>query len=465
MLRRLHRLALVLCSLSALGLVLATGPALASNAAVGLSDASRDALDVPRWLYVATGGAAIGASALLASFATDRGLVASVHEWGGALDGVPFGLLRTVGAVVGLLALAVVALRGFTGPAIPTVNAAVLLVFVGGRAGLTMLAALVGNPWPALNPWRTVASVLPNGFRDYPARFGRWPAVAGLLVLVWLETTTSVTDRPSSLATLVVVYSALTTLGAVVFGPDDWFDNADPVSVFLRAYARVAPLAREGGRLTVRLPGMRLVERYGTDDPHDSDVALAVVLVWELTFSGFVTTTVGGDAVRAVVGVGLPPLLVYAALFLGGFAVFLGAFRLAARVAVRRYPTGRDADSLARRFAPSLFAIAGGYLLAHYLAFFLSLSPSLAAAVSSPLSPPANPLVLSLPAWVGTLGIVAILVGHVLAVWVSHSTAYELFPSRVQAIRIQYPFVAVMVGYTVLSLWLVSLPTAPPPFV
>jgi hypothetical protein len=458
--RRLHRLAFAVVALS----LLATGTALASNAAVGLSDASRDALDVPRWLYVATGGAAIGASALLASFVTDRRLVYAVHDWRRTVVGGAVAPLRALLALAGLLALGVVVLRGFTGPAIPTVNAAVLLVFVGGRAGVTMVAALVGNPWPALNPWRAVASAVPSGVRTYPDRLARWPAVAGILALVWLETTTSATDRPASLAALVLGYSVLTTLGAVVFGPDDWFANADPVSVFLRAYGRVAPLAWEDGRLTLRLPGMRLVEAYGTDEPHDSDVALAVALVWELTFSGFVTTTVGGDAVRAAVGVGLPPLAVYALLFLGGFAAFLGAYWGAARVATSRVPTARSAPALARRFGPSLFAIAAGYHLAHYLAFFVSLSPSLADVLTSPLSPPANPLVLTLPAWVGALGIASILLGHVLAVWVTHSTAYELFPSRLQAIRVQYPFVAVMVGYTAASLWLVSLPTAPPPF-
>ncbi|TQR22071.1 hypothetical protein C9J85_03070 [Haloferax sp. wsp5] len=36
--------------------------------------------------------------------------------------------------------------------------------------------------------------------------------------------------------------------------------------------------------------------------------------------------------------------------------------------------------------------------------------------------------------------------------------------SRLQAVRSQFPFVAVMILYTILSLWLISLPTANPPF-
>ena len=98
------------------------------------------------------------------------------------------------------------------------------------------------------------------------------------------------------------------------------------------------------------------------------------------------------------------------------------------------------------------------------LAFFLSLSPSLAAVLATPLAAPTNPIVLTLPAWGSALNIVFVLGGHLVAIWVAHSIAYRLFPSRLQAIRSQYPFVFVMIGYTAASLWLISLPTASPAF-
>jgi hypothetical protein len=53
----------------------------------------------------------------------------------------------------------------------------------------------------------------------------------------------------------------------------------------------------------------------------------------------------------------------------------------------------------------------------------------------------------------------------VVAIWVAHAVAYDLFPSRMQAIRSQYALTAVMVFYTMTSLWIVSRPYAPPPFV
>ncbi|SFR57004.1 hypothetical protein SAMN04487947_2362 [Halogeometricum rufum] len=484
---RRHRFAaraLSLC-LALVGVALLARGVAASNAAVGLGEASRDPLSVPRWLYVATGGATIGASALLASFVTDRRFVLRIHRWRRTLPGRETAARAGVGLAnaLGLGLLALVVYRGFVGPAVPTVNLAVVVVFAGFRAGVTMFSYAVGNVWPALNPWRTVAARLPNGFVDYPERLARWPAVAGVLALVWVETTTGVTNQPSLLASAILVYSVLSVGGAVVVGVDAWFRNVDPVSVFFRFYGRVAPLSWEDGRLRAHLPGMRLVGGDGYEDGASdgesdgtgvdesahlvtdvSDVAFAIALVWELTFSGFVTTVQGGSVVRALVGVGLPPLVVYAGLYLLGFAAFFGAYVLAARVAAARLQTYRGASELAVRFAPPLLAIAAGYHLAHYFAFFLSLSPSLVAVLAAPLSTPANPVVLTLPAWVSALNIVFVLGGHLVAIWVAHSTAYRLFPSRLQAIRSQYPFVLVMMVYTAASLWLVSLPTATPPF-
>ncbi|KAB1191194.1 MULTISPECIES: hypothetical protein [Haloferax] len=443
---------------------LLSDPAAASNAAVGLAGASQDNLAVPRWLYLATGGATVGASALLASFVTDRRFIDRVHRWRrsvGFAETVSRGL-GTVGRLLGLALLALLVYLGYTGPQVPTVSFAIIVTFAGLRAGYTMFTYLVTDTWRVLNPWRTLTSLFPNGFVEYPQRLGRWPAVAGILVLVWVETAVGVTRQPSVLASVLVAYTFVTVVGAVAVGVDVWFDRVDPVSVFLQFYGRVAPIRVDDGGISVRLPGMRLVT---DDDVTDiADVAVAVVLVWELTFSGFVTTEQGASVVSAVVDAGVPPLVVYAVVYLGGFAAFLGLYLLAARVTARRIETFETPRALAVTFAPSLLAIAAGYHLAHYFGFFVSLSPMLVGALSSPLSPPANPIVLTLPAWFGGLNVVFVLVGHLLAVWVAHSQAYRAFPSRLQAVRSQFPFVAVMILYTILSLWLISLPTASPPF-
>lgn len=70
-----------------------------------------------------------------------------------------------------------------------------------------------------------------------------------------------------------------------------------------------------------------------------------------------------------------------------------------------------------------------------------------------------------LPSWFGQLQLVFILCRHLLAVWVAHTTAFDLFTGRLQSIRSQFPFVLIMIAYTVTSMWIVMQPYTQLPFV
>jgi hypothetical protein len=443
----------------AVALLASIDVAAASNVSAGLG--SRGDVAVPTWLYAITGGAAIGASGLMSMLVTDRDLLEVLHGERIALAVPELAIrgARIVGGVAGVLGLVGIVVVGLSGPQIGQVNAGVLLVFVGGRAGLTMAAYLIGNPWPAIDPWRTLASVLPTGYRDYPDRLGTWPAVVALLVLIWLEVVLPVTGDPALLATLILGYTAYTLAGAVVFGEDDWFRRADPISVWYRFYGAVAPLQRTDDGIEIRPYGARLRDGDVFDDR--SGVGFAVLLVAELTFSGVIATEPGSDAVGAIVDVGLPSALVYALLLPGLYALFFGAYLLAARGSRSGAETFLSTRYLGYRFAGPLVAIGAGYHFAHYGGFLLSLFPTLVTVAQAPFST-LNPSQIVLPSWFGHVEAIAILVGHVLAVWLAHGTAIDTFPGRVQAIRSQYPFVIVMVGFTVASLWIISQPTVSP---
>ncbi|MFC7130600.1 hypothetical protein [Haloferax chudinovii] len=452
-------------------LILFTETVAAGNG-MTLSKQSRDTLAIPRWLYLATGGATIGASALLTSFVTDRAFIRYLHNW--SLPGPTVNDWWTplvwVGRGLGILVLGLAVYLGVTGPQLPTASFTILVTFVVVRAGLPMLTYLGGNLWPVLNPWRGIVSLLPTGYRTYPEELGRWPAVGGLLLLVWVEVIFPVSTVPTVLSIAILGYSAVTIAGAVLFGPDAWFENVDPISVLFRFFGAVAPVKRRDGKLTVKLPGSDLTDSDLITDT--SDVAFVIGLIWELTYSGFITTGTGAATIETFVslsniGVGAVQtraILIYTLLFVSGYVVFFGAYWYAGVLSRRRTGTYITAKRIAFRFAPSLLAIAAGYHLAHYTGLAVSLSPALWMAIVSPLSPPANPLTLSPPGWFEGLSIAYVLVGHLLTIWAAHATAYELFSSRLVAIRSQYPFVVVMIGYTVISLWILSLPGATPPY-
>jgi hypothetical protein len=177
-----------------------------------------------------------------------------------------------------------------------------------------------------------------------------------------------------------------------------------------------------------------------------------------------VTTGAWADAVGWLAGVGVPPVLVYPVALAAGFGVFLGVYALASREVRRTGDALVPPRTVAVRFAASLLPIAAAYHLAHYLGYFLSFLPTLVAVAADPLSPGALPA-LVLPPWFGGLQLALVVLGHLLAVWVAHAVAFDLFTGRLQPIRSQYPYVVVMVLYTMTSMWVLAQPYSPPPYV
>ena len=443
------------------GLVALARPAAAHVG--GLSGAG-DPGPIPLWLVIATGGVVVGASFLFSTFITDHDLMRAVVDWrwrirvGARSSRVARWLLRSLG----LAGLAFVVVVGLVGPSDPFENAAMLIVWAGWWAGFTMAVYLVGDPWPALNPWGSLAGLVRGQARwHYPERFGAWPAVVGLLGLVWLEVVSPVAEDPRLLIGVVLAYTAVTLAGVVSVGAGPWFGRVDPIARVFRVYGRLAPVGRTDGGLAVRVPSAGLVRRAVPDEP--GATAFVVALVWVTTFDGLVSTPAWAVGYGPLVELGLPPRLGYALAIVVGFLGFLAVYRKAADWARETAGTYVTADYLHRWFAPSLVPIAAGYHLAHFLGFFVGLVPVAVAALSSPLAPPpAEPL--ALPDWFNGLQLLFVLGGHIAAVWVAHARSFELFPGVLAPIRSQYPFILVMVFYTMTSLWVVAQPFSPPPY-
>ena len=416
----------------------------------------------PFWLVLLSGGGVVGVSFLFSSFVTDTETLDAV-----AARRLRLGLtavadrFRPVVRWAGVAVLAGVVWAGLTGPRIPLANLAVLTVWVGWWAGFTMFTYLVVNLWPVVNPWRTLARavrrVVGTEPRSLPERAGAWPAVVGLVVLVWVEVVSPVASDPRALAVAVLGYTAVTVTGAVRYGPS-WFERVDPVARVFRLYGLLAPIQRTDAGLTLRVPGSALV-RY-PDSMDGDDVAFVVALLWVTTYDGVVATVAWQATQARVAAVGVPAWLYSLVFAFVGFACFLAVYRLAARLARATADTYVTARFVAGWFAPALLPIAAGYHLAHFLGYFLGLSPALVAVASSPLSPPAAVPVLALPAWFGGVQLALVVGGHLVAVWVAHARSFDVFPGRLQPLRSQYPFVAVTVAYTVTSLWVVAQPVA-----
>ena len=106
----------------------------------------------------------------------------------------------------------------------------------------------------------------PAPARTYPERLGRWPAALLLFLFAALELAYWNPAAPRSLGLAIVIYSALTWMGAAVFGRDVWFRNGEAFTSYFGFLARIAPFAareREGRKeIVVRPPLVGLAFRH-----------------------------------------------------------------------------------------------------------------------------------------------------------------------------------------------------------
>ena len=396
-------------------------------------------------------------------------------------------------ARVGFLALFVGALaHGLFGRQVAAENLATLVVWPLVLKGVGLVSIAIGSPWRVLSPWETLYDglVALEGREfavvgAYPDRLGAWPAVAGFVLGVGvLENLTLATRSPGTTVVVAAGYAAVTLVGAAAFGRE-WFARADALTVLFDLLGRVAPLAArrtdDGGIAVAVRPPWRGVTRT-LDDA--SLVAFVVAAVYTVSFDGFTATGTYRsllDAARDLLGLGVASVAIYAVGLVGFLASFALAAALAERLGGGGSPSGSEARSAAhgadddrspavdRRAAAAAFGatvvpIAAAYEVAHNYPY-VAANLGAAVAVVRDLALGENGAAISPLAglsvelfWLSQVALVV--AGHLVAVVAAHRVATRRYGDGGAARRGHAPFVLAMVGYTVLSLWIVSQPLA-----
>jgi hypothetical protein len=357
--------------------------------------------------------------------------------------------------------------RGFAGPQIAAENFATVFVWAVWFKGVGLLSILVGSPWRVLSPWRTLYDGLTRIEGDeiavlgsYPSWLGSWPALGGFVVGIGiLENLTIVPRSPAATAVVIVGYTVVMVLGAVAFGPE-WFRRADALEVLYRLFGRVAPVAfvttDDGYRIAFRPPWTgctRPVERFGL-------VAFVVATVYTVSFDGFTNTPEFQRllfGLRDLLSTG-PGTSVF--IYVLGLAGFVAAF-VGVSVVMEAVSESGGWRATAVAFAPTVVPIAAAYEVAHNYPFVVERLGRLAAVAWSLAVTPIEPLDLlgwlSVPVFWGSQ-VLLIVAGHVIAVVAAHAVAVARYETLSRARRAHLPLVVLMVGYTVLSLWIISRP-------
>jgi hypothetical protein len=299
--------------------------------------------------------------------------------------------------------------------------------------------------------------------------------VAGFLAFAWVELIYPAPSDPAVLARLVASYLLFQLAGLLAFG-ERWLREAEAFSLFFRMVSWLAPLGVDGPdrgaarRIEITLPALRLLR---VDTPGVSLAAFVLLVLASVSFDGLSRTFAWLDVLDVnpleypgrtvlVLPNTLGLLAVFATLAVA-YAVAVGLLALLGRI---RLP----AAQLAALFALPLVPIAYGYHFAHYLPVFLVDVQHAIRAVSDPFARGWNllgtrelPVVtsfLSDPARVYAVwhAQVALIIGaHVAGIVVAHAVALRL-SDRAPALASQLPMLVLMIGYTVLGLWLLSTP-------
>jgi hypothetical protein len=381
---------------------------------------------------------------------------------------------------------------GFFGNPNPFKNPLPVSVWIIGWVGIAYVSALLGNIWALINPWdnlfrlgewiaRRAAGRPLQPLIGYPAFLEAWPAVTLFFVFAWMELVWPDRDRPVALAWAILLYSVITWSAMAAFGRRIWLENGEAFAVAFGLLARFAVIGRlddRENRIVLRPPAIGLLVRSPVAP---SIAAFALLMLATVTFDGLLETPLWAAisdralatplVTRAADILGLQPhkLLATVALIMVPLifaAIYLAVAHLMA-LAVSAGATSVGTSEMARLFVLTVVPIAIAYHLSHYLSYLLIAGQFIIPIASDPFALGWNlfgtrlylvdfSVIDARFVWYASLAL--IVAGHVIAVWLAHFQAARCLPDRRSVQRSQIPMLALMIGYTAVSLWILAQP-------
>jgi hypothetical protein len=383
--------------------------------------------------------------------------------------------------LIGVLVFGFTVYAGLAGTDIEQENFAPTLIYVLFWVGVPVLSLLIGDVFRLLSPWRAVGRafgtlIQRTGGEDvaeplpYPARLGRWPAVAGIVGFALCELCWGRGTDPQVLAICAIAYFAVQVIGMGLYGVETWTRNGDAFGVYFGLFASLSAVGRRpDGTVVLRPPlsgAPHLLRPAGT-------VALLCVAIGSTTFDGAKEGPLFGSVVPHLqdffTGLGMSKGAALEWAFVVGLAVCIALVSALYRVGVAGMGSGASRLSLGgrtRAFVHSLVPIAVAYVVAHYFSLLAYQGQAVWWLASDPLGDGSDlfgtaggtidyGVVSATGIWYVQVG--ALVCGHVAALVLAHDRALALYRSARGATRSQVVMLVVMVAFTSLGLWLLSV--------
>lgn len=485
-------------------------------------------LPIPLSYFLAGAAAAVALSFVVMGMFIKGGDSAFGYPRLNLLDTPALGRILTSRILLGALRVASVALlllviaAALFGSDNPLANLSPTFIWIIWWVGMGYIAALFGNFWMLINPWKTLfewgewiarrirgkqSDGRGGGLMAYPRGWDVMPALLGFFAFVWLENVYPGSVVPRYLAALVIIYSLITLGGMALFGKHAWLRYCDCFSVLFGIFARFSPTevrVVDGNRDDCYLcAGERGTEDadecvdcyacfeaagYGdTGARRELNLRPCAVGLMPSRRVSLITTAFVALTLAAVTFDGLQETASWVAVQKLGLRLFgAGGVSVADTLGVALTPalffavylafcigvkalSGEQAPlmEVAQAYVFSLVPIALAYNMAHFLSLLLVQGQLIIPLSSDPFGFGWDIFGTAGyridPTVISTkaawfLSVGAIVAGHIVSVYIAHAISLRRAANRSLALRGQYPMLALMAFYTAVSLWIIAQP-------
>ena len=378
------------------------------------------------------------------------------------------------------------------------------------------------NPWKITFEWyrrlRGHADEPEDPPFTYPQGLDIWPALLLFFLFAWAENVYTGAFRPFTLSVMVLLYSIVMWVGMAAFGKHVWLRNGEAFTVLFGFFSRFSPTelrvtnpvsstgqapvseygagrdvcrdcasecqlesecvdcyecyeyaAAEDRQLNLRpfAVGLALQERQlKAGHVKVATAAFVVLALATVSFDGFQDTETWANLRTDMLSFATSDVVDTVALALAPalFAIVYLGFAWAIKTLSREEAGLME---VASAYVFSLVPIALAYNLAHFITLLLIQGQLIIPLVSDPFGFGWNifgtaeyrlnlNIIGAKAVWF--ISLIAIVLGHVISVYLAHLVSLRRASSSSNALRGQIPMLALMVIYTATSLWIIAQP-------
>ena len=373
-----------------------------------------------------------------------------------------------------LLFILILLLFGWYGPRDPLSNPLSLFIWTVWFIGFPILQIIFGNLWFFLNPWIGIVNIsnLNKGFFILREKYYYFPATLSFLIFSLFMLVYLSPNDPAILANVVFFYLVYNFICIFLFG-EKWLEKSECFSVFFSFLSKLSLLWFSNSKVLIGFFGARLTNI--TYLPISFSIFICTILA-TLSFDGLNETFWwfkiinvnplefhGRSSVYLENSIGLISFVMFLFLVFS-FVNFIGLFFIG---------QSNKTFQIVGIQSISLLPIALGYHVAHYLTSFIVDIQYVVSTLTDPLNVGDDyfnfGIIYETTGFFNTIETVnliwiiqgsAIVIGHVLAVLLSHKICYQYLNKNREIFISQIPISCFMICYTFLGLWILSSPIA-----